>query len=180
MRLEYVQGASDCPDSTPEEEEFQIQLENGNDLILEYQPTTTSIEEVLRTENHINMNDNASEEINAEDNQVPAEFSNCDVSPEGNIQGESNSFPQETPNRPQRRVKEISRNHIAENHARALQLFAEASMKQAEAALLTAENEKRRIELEERRLIIKEKRISVNEEQTKVLEKLQKITDILF
>ncbi|XP_039306074.1 uncharacterized protein LOC120357981 [Solenopsis invicta] len=58
--------------------------------------------------------------------------------------------------------------HIAEGHAAALQMFAEASMKHAEAALLQAENERERNHLEQR-LILEEKRLKNEENLIKAL-----------
>ncbi|XP_077263663.1 uncharacterized protein LOC143898224 [Temnothorax americanus] len=47
MGLEYVQGSVNCPDSTPEEEEHQQRLERGETDVLDYTPTTTSIEDIF-------------------------------------------------------------------------------------------------------------------------------------
>ncbi|XP_077256592.1 uncharacterized protein LOC143894295 isoform X2 [Temnothorax americanus] len=47
MGLEYVQRSVNCPDSTPEEEEHQQRLERGETDVLDYTPTTTSIEDIF-------------------------------------------------------------------------------------------------------------------------------------
>ncbi|XP_071653698.1 uncharacterized protein [Temnothorax longispinosus] len=47
--LEYVEGTPDCPDSIPEEEELQVQLENGNEDVLLLPPSTTTVGSLLNT-----------------------------------------------------------------------------------------------------------------------------------
>ncbi|XP_032690435.1 uncharacterized protein LOC116853446 [Odontomachus brunneus] len=59
MGLEYIQDASNVPDSTPEEEEYQIQLENGNENVLQIPPTTTSIGDCIHVDVRQNNINNA-------------------------------------------------------------------------------------------------------------------------
>ncbi|XP_025160782.1 uncharacterized protein LOC112589924 [Harpegnathos saltator] len=55
MGLQYVEGAHDCPDSTPEQEKHQLQLGHGNDDVLNIPPETTSISEILNMEKNADI-----------------------------------------------------------------------------------------------------------------------------
>ncbi|XP_018317252.1 uncharacterized protein [Mycetomoellerius zeteki] len=57
MGLDYVQGSETCPDSTPEEEVYQLELEKGNEEVLHYPPEISSIADVLPRNNDTNNDD---------------------------------------------------------------------------------------------------------------------------
>ncbi|XP_025160791.1 uncharacterized protein LOC112589928 [Harpegnathos saltator] len=55
MGLQYVEGAHDCPDSTPEQEKHQLQLGHGNDDVLNIPLETTSISEIWNMEKNADI-----------------------------------------------------------------------------------------------------------------------------
>ncbi|KYN07982.1 hypothetical protein ALC62_01043 [Cyphomyrmex costatus] len=62
--LDYVQGSQTCPDSTPEEENYQLELEKGNEEVLYYPPQVSSIADVLPRNDDTNNDDNQVHEEN--------------------------------------------------------------------------------------------------------------------
>jgi len=189
MGLEYVQGSVNCPDSTPEEEEYQIRMERGETDILNYAPTTMSIEDLcVGTSINNNHVPPTYEENRPSEDMERVEVSGDELSYNDviNVCTERDADENVAPNSQTigcnlRRTEIIRRNRkqrqrigvqlqearenftdIAEKHAEALKLFAEAAMKMAE-------NDSKRQLLEEKRLELEEKRIAIEGQTNKLL-----------
>ncbi|XP_071581867.1 uncharacterized protein [Temnothorax nylanderi] len=188
--LEYVEGTPDCPDSIPEEEELQVQLENGNEDVLLLTPSTTTISNMLNTSTRELENNDVGNYPDA--SEMPQECADVDddlsyrdvldcVNNQSSIENEAPA--QNTQSRKRKRAEKTTSNQrkkqrqrigiqlqearekfrsIAENHAESLHLFSKAAMMTAETDRARNTLEERRVDLEERRLKMEERRLMID------------------
>ncbi|XP_018358729.1 PREDICTED: uncharacterized protein LOC108758340 [Trachymyrmex cornetzi] len=184
----------------------QIQLEkNGNNDILQYPPATTSVE-IINVENDTDINteprtleENLGSEINKETDEL-TDVVEC-LNNEQVIK--INTHAEGRPNTKRRRTRTIQRiknkiycvkkknlgtnvqlqktrqrfAEISESNAKALQLFAEAAMKQANAAMIAAENDRQRNVLDEQRLTLNEKKLQIDKDLLQTMNSVHRLME---